>query len=239
MLHPPLVRNSGRTQKCFFSPAKQLCSFLNVQNGLFKFLSISVLLYGISSFYPDQSQCEIVSFLEKFCGGTSFFVDNYFNEEKNFIHKEERKSHENVRAKETSSGKNTFFFVTAQKKESYYKKLGIKKTATEKEIKRAWRKVSLELHPDKNPNNPDAAEKFAEASVAYDVLSNPEKRKMYDARGEEGVKQMEQQEAQGGGVRSDTLTVEPAISGQGNLHPGFHQRCSGYPRLLPALLQQG
>ena len=55
------------------------------------------------------------------------------------------------------------------------------------EIKRAYRKVALKHHPDKNPGDKTAEEKFKEASNAYDVLSDPEKRKIYDVRGHAGV----------------------------------------------------
>jgi len=82
--------------------------------------------------------------------------------------------------------------------EDYYRILGVDKKATEKELKKAWRRVSLELHPDKNKAE-DAAEKFAEASIAYDVLSDPEKREIYDNYGHEGIKKHEQGQGQGGG----------------------------------------
>jgi DnaJ-class molecular chaperone len=73
----------------------------------------------------------------------------------------------------------------------YYKILSVSKTATAAEIKKAYRKLSLKYHPDKNPA-PDAAEKFAELSVAYDVLSDKEKRDAYNRGGEEAVKMQEQ-----------------------------------------------
>jgi len=73
----------------------------------------------------------------------------------------------------------------------YYKILSVSKSATAAEIKRAYRKLSLKYHPDKNPA-PDASAKFAEISTAYDVLSDPEKREAYNRGGEEAVKQQEQ-----------------------------------------------
>lgn len=73
----------------------------------------------------------------------------------------------------------------------YYKILSVSKTATAAEIKKAYRKLSLKYHPDKNPA-PDAAQKFAELSVAYDVLSDKDKREAYNRGGEEAVKQQEQ-----------------------------------------------
>ena len=69
----------------------------------------------------------------------------------------------------------------------YYEVLGVNRNASPEEIKRAYRKVALQHHPDKNPGDKTAEEKFKEASNAYDVLSDPEKRKIYDIRGHAGV----------------------------------------------------
>ena len=69
----------------------------------------------------------------------------------------------------------------------YYEVLGVNRNASPDEIKRAYRKVALKYHPDKNPGDQTAEEKFKEASNAYDVLSDPEKRKIYDVRGHAGV----------------------------------------------------
>ena len=65
-------------------------------------------------------------------------------------------------------------------KRDYYEVLGVKKTATDAEIKRAYRTLAKKYHPDTNPGDASAAEKFKEASEAYAVLSDAEKRKMYD-----------------------------------------------------------
>jgi DnaJ-class molecular chaperone len=65
----------------------------------------------------------------------------------------------------------------------FYKVLGVSKNATEKEIKAAYRKLARQYHPDLNPNNPQAEQKFKEVSQAHEVLSNPEKRKKYDQFG--------------------------------------------------------
>jgi molecular chaperone DnaJ len=65
--------------------------------------------------------------------------------------------------------------------------LGVNRTATEQEIKSAYRKLALQFHPDRNPNNPQAEDKFKEASEAYAVLADGEKRAMYDRFGHAGV----------------------------------------------------
>jgi molecular chaperone DnaJ len=65
--------------------------------------------------------------------------------------------------------------------------LGVTRTSTDQEIKSAYRKLALQFHPDRNPNNPDAEEKFKEASEAYAVLADSEKRAVYDRFGHAGL----------------------------------------------------
>src|SRR5689334_5434745 len=72
-------------------------------------------------------------------------------------------------------------------KRDYYEVLGVARTASEQEIKSAYRKLALQYHPDRNPNNPDAEEKFKECSEAYAVLADSEKRAMYDRFGHAAV----------------------------------------------------
>ena len=72
-------------------------------------------------------------------------------------------------------------------KRDYYEVLGISKNATEDEIKKAYRKKAIEFHPDKNPGNTEAEEKFKEAAEAYDVLSDPQKKQRYDQFGHAGM----------------------------------------------------
>ena len=68
-------------------------------------------------------------------------------------------------------------------KRDYYEVLGVSRNASEKEIKSAYRKLAKKYHPDSNQGNKDAENKFKEASEAYSVLSDPEKRKQYDQFG--------------------------------------------------------
>ena len=72
-------------------------------------------------------------------------------------------------------------------KRDYYEVLGVSKSADTTEIKKAYRKLALKYHPDKNPGDKEAEEKFKEAAEAYDVLSNEEKRRRYDQFGHAGV----------------------------------------------------
>ncbi|CEJ94071.1 Putative DnaJ domain containing protein [[Torrubiella] hemipterigena] len=71
--------------------------------------------------------------------------------------------------------------------EDYYKVLGVDKAATDKQLKTAYRQLSKKFHPDKNPGDESAHEKFVAVSEAYDVLSNSETRQIYDRYGHEGV----------------------------------------------------
>src|SRR3990172_5448677 len=70
-------------------------------------------------------------------------------------------------------------------KKDYYEILGLKKSASVNEIKKAYRKLARKYHPDVNPGDKKAEERFKEISVAYDVLSDPEKRKKYDLYGDQ------------------------------------------------------
>jgi len=72
-------------------------------------------------------------------------------------------------------------------KRDYYEVLGVAKNATEQELKQAYRKLALKYHPDKNKGDPEAEEKFKEATEAYEVLRDPQKRASYDRFGHEGV----------------------------------------------------
>ncbi|KAK3325787.1 hypothetical protein B0H66DRAFT_637164 [Apodospora peruviana] len=93
-----------------------------------------------------------------------------------------------------------FFLALAQLVvgvEDYYKILGLNKQASDREIKSAYRQLSKKYHPDKNPNDNTAKDKFVEVSEAYEALIDPESRKIYDQYGHEGLKQRQQ----GGGFQ--------------------------------------
>ena len=72
-------------------------------------------------------------------------------------------------------------------KRDYYDVLGVTKSSADDEIKQAYRKLALKYHPDKNKDNPEAVEKFKEATEAYEILRDPKKRAAYDRYGHEGV----------------------------------------------------
>ena len=74
-------------------------------------------------------------------------------------------------------------------KRDYYDVLGVGRQAGEDEIKKAYRKAALQFHPDKNPGDAQAEEKFKEAAEAYEILSNADKRARYDRFGHQGVDQ--------------------------------------------------
>ncbi|KAJ7973039.1 DnaJ protein like [Quillaja saponaria] len=83
---------------------------------------------------------------------------------------------------------------------SYYDVLQVPKGASDEQIKRAYRKLALKYHPDKNQGNEEANKKFAEISNAYEVLSDGDKRSIYDRYGEEGLKQHAASGGRGGGM---------------------------------------
>ena len=70
----------------------------------------------------------------------------------------------------------------------YYEVLGVGRAADETEIKKAFRRLARELHPDTNSEDPDAEDKFKEAAEAYEVLSDADRRRQYDAYGHEGLR---------------------------------------------------
>lgn len=90
----------------------------------------------------------------------------------------------------------------------YYQVLGVAKDASKDEIKKAYRKLALKYHPDKNPNNPEAEAKFKEVSEAYEVLSDDKKKSAYDQYGEAGLSG---QQGFGGGGGPGFSSMEEAL----------------------------
>ena len=100
-------------------------------------------------------------------------------------------------------------------KRDYYEVLGVAKNATDDEIKKAYRKLAIKYHPDKNPDDKDAEEKFKEAAEAYDVLSNADKRARYDQFGHAGT-----QGAGGFGGFGGGFSMEDIFSQFGDIFGG-------------------
>ena len=106
-------------------------------------------------------------------------------------------------------------------KRDYYEVLGVGKNATPEELKKAYRKLALQYHPDRNPGDKEAEEKFKEAAEAYDVLSNPDKKARYDQFGMAG---MDGQYGQGGMDMNDIFSQFGSIFGDlfgGGFRSGF------------------
>jgi len=97
-------------------------------------------------------------------------------------------------------------------KRDYYEVLGLSKSASPEEIKKAYRKMALKYHPDKNPGDDDAEHKFKEAAEAYEVLSNPEKKQRYDQFGHAGVGG-----AAGGGFSGGGMSMEDIFENFGDI----------------------
>ena len=101
-------------------------------------------------------------------------------------------------------------------KRDYYEVLEVSRNATGEEIKKAYRQKAMKFHPDRNPGDKDAEEKFKEAAEAYEVLSDPEKRSRYDQFGHEGVGG-----AAGGGFSGHGMTMEDIFSNFGDIFESF------------------
>ncbi|HKK23755.1 MAG TPA: molecular chaperone DnaJ [Pseudohaliea sp.] len=126
-------------------------------------------------------------------------------------------------------------------KRDYYEVLGVSRGADEKDIKKAYRRVAMKYHPDRNPDDPDADEKFKEATEAYDVLTDSEKRAAYDQFGHAGVDQSMGGGAGGfgGGSFSDIFgDVFGDIFGGGGRARGGPQRGADLRYTLDISLEQ-
>jgi molecular chaperone DnaJ len=100
-------------------------------------------------------------------------------------------------------------------KRDYYDVLGVSKSASAEEIKKAYRKLAIKYHPDKNPDDKSAEDKFKEAAEAYEVLSSPEKKQRYDQFGHAGVGG-----AAGGGYGGGGMNMEDIFSQFGDIFGG-------------------
>lgn len=98
-------------------------------------------------------------------------------------------------------------------KRDYYEILGVNKSATAAEIKKAYRKKAIEFHPDKNPDNKDAEAKFKEAAEAYEVLSDPDKKARYDQFGHQAFEN-------GGGFGGGGMNMDDIFSQFGDIFGG-------------------
>jgi molecular chaperone DnaJ len=101
------------------------------------------------------------------------------------------------------------------RKRDYYEVLEVSKSASQEEIKKAYRKQALKFHPDKNPGDKSAEEKFKEAAEAYEVLSDPQKRSKYDQFGHAAF------ENGGAGGFGGGMTMEDIFSQFGDIFGGF------------------
>lgn len=108
-------------------------------------------------------------------------------------------------------------------KRDYYEILEVSKNASAEEIKKAYRKMAITHHPDKNPGDKSSEEKFKEAAEAYEVLSNPEKRKRYDQFGHAGVGG-----ATGGGGYGGGMTMDDIFSHFGDIFGGGFSGFGGF-----------
>src|SRR5512138_3526210 len=84
-------------------------------------------------------------------------------------------------------------------KRDYYQVLEVNRSATEAEIKKAYRRLAMKLHPDRNPNDKESEERFKEAKEAYEVLTDAQKRAAYDQFGHAGVEAASRGGGHGGG----------------------------------------
>ena len=98
-------------------------------------------------------------------------------------------------------------------KRDYYDVLGVSRSSSSDEIKKAYRKIAIKFHPDKNPGNNEAEEKFKEAAEAYEVLSNPQKKQQYDQFGHAGMN------GRGGGFHGN-MSMEDIFSQFGDIFGG-------------------
>ncbi len=114
----------------------------------------------------------------------------------------------------------------------FYEALGLARTATEKDIRSAYRKLARKFHPDVNPNDKAAEARFKEVNNAYEVLSDPDKRKKYDKYGDrwEMADQIDDAARRGGGGGFRTAPGAEAFGDFGSIFDNFFRRERGGPR---------
>ncbi len=105
-------------------------------------------------------------------------------------------------------------------KRDYYEVLGVSKDASADEIKKSYRKKAIEFHPDKNPGDKEAEEKFKEAAEAYDVLSNPDKKARYDQFGHAGMSGAAGNGGPFGGFGGESMSMDDIFSMFGDIFGG-------------------
>ena len=113
-------------------------------------------------------------------------------------------------------------------KRDYYEVLGVEKNASADEIKKAYRKKAIQYHPDKNPGDKEAEEKFKEAAEAYDVLSNPDKRARYDQFGHAGMSGAAGNGGPFGGFGGGGMSMDDIFSMFGDIFGGHSGGFSGF-----------
>ncbi len=127
----------------------------------------------------------------------------------------------------------------------YYQTLGVGKSADEKEIKQAYRKLAMKYHPDRNPGDKQSEEKFKEINEAYQVLSDPEKRQRYDQLGDSYSRYTQYggaptgfnwedwyaQSPVGGSARVDMGGLEDFLGGSGGFSDFFRRIFAGAPNV--------
>ena len=118
-------------------------------------------------------------------------------------------------------------------KRDYYEVLGVARTGSEEEIKKAYRKLALKYHPDKNPGNKEAEEKFREATEAYEILKDSQKRSQYDQFGHAAFSGPS---GGGGGMSANIATMPTKVPTMPNAgawlviaqHADFDLACVGH-----------
>src|SRR6185503_12070526 len=123
-------------------------------------------------------------------------------------------------------------------KRDYYEVLGVAREATDEEIKKSYRKLAIKFHPDKNPGDKAAEEKFKEVGEAYEALSDPQKRAAYDQYGHDAFDSRRRASGRGGGFH-DPFDVFREAFGGGGVEDIFEQFFGGGSRRDPSGPERG